>query len=100
MRAELQSGLDLARTLPTEDLPRLLGELEEIRAVVQMRIVTPAVAAKSGEEWLDVEQVAARLHKSPDWIYRNAKKWNFVRRAGKTLLFNSAALDSFLKKSK
>jgi hypothetical protein len=101
MRRELESGLDLAKTLPPEELPRLLGELAEITATATARLVAPAVQAKP-DELLDVEQAAARINGSPDYLYRHHKKLPFTRKdkVGRKLLFSSAGLDAYLRKSR
>ena len=101
MRREFESILDLAKTLPAEELPCFLGQLEEIRLTAHARLTTPATAAKSGEEWLTVDQVADRLGgKSHDYVYRHAKDWPFTRKLGNGYLFSASGLDAFLKRSK
>jgi hypothetical protein len=42
MRAELQNVLKAVTELPPEQLPRLLGELEEIRCTAITRLSAPA----------------------------------------------------------
>ena len=98
MRAELASVLALACTLAPGELPRLLGELEEIRATALARISAPAVVACEDRN-LNVEEAAARMHVSRDYLYRHHKRFPFARRIGRKLLFNSSGLDSYLKQS-
>ena len=57
MRAELQHVLTAAKELPTEQLPHLLGELEEIRCTALARLSAPA-PAQIQEPLLDVEAAA------------------------------------------
>jgi len=99
MRSELRPILDLAQTLAPNDLAVLLGELRTIEIIAQGRLNTPATAAKS-EEWLDVKECAARLRKSKDYVYRNARKWPFARRIGRSMLFSSSGLDAFLRRAR
>jgi hypothetical protein len=42
MREELQPALAVARTLPSEELPRLLGDLEELFATAMARLIAAA----------------------------------------------------------
>jgi hypothetical protein len=63
MRQELQSALMQARTLAPEELPRLLGDLEEIRATALARLMGPAVESRP-DEMLDVEQASVRMNLS------------------------------------
>jgi predicted DNA-binding transcriptional regulator AlpA len=98
MRDELKAALSLAGNLPAEELPRLLGDLEEVRAVALMRLTTRETKSQT-DELLDVQQVAARLHMSADYVYRHAKIFPFTvkNRTGRALRFSSSGLASYLK---
>ena len=93
----LEAALDLARTLPPAELPEFLGALETVRVTALARIVAPAVENRP-DELLTVEQAAARLNVSENYLYRNSRRLPFTRRVGRKLLFSSAALDAFLKR--
>jgi excisionase family DNA binding protein len=99
MRQELESALDAAKTLTVSELPELLGDLEQIRAVAMARLMTPTIAARP-DELLSVEQTAARLNVSEDYLYRHSTKFKFARRIGRKLLFSSSGLDAYLRKSR
>jgi hypothetical protein len=98
VRQELQAALDLAGSVPAAELPRLLGDLREVEAVALARLASPPIETK--DELLDVPTAAARLSVSPDYLYRNHRRFPFVRRMGKRLLFSSAGLDAYLKRSR
>jgi excisionase family DNA binding protein len=98
VRFLLQPALELAKTLPADELPRLAAELEEIRVTILARLTSPAVQAPN--ENLEVPEAAHRLGVSPDYLYRNSKKFPFTRRIGRKLLFSSAGLDSYLKRAR
>jgi excisionase family DNA binding protein len=95
MRSELQSALHLAETSSPEELPALLGELEQIRVTALARLSPPAVACPP-DELLDVGATAKRLGVSRDYLYRHRNKFPFARRIGRKLLFSSSGLDKFL----
>jgi hypothetical protein len=64
MKQELEVVLHAARMLPTEELPRLLGDLRVIESVAQARLLAPAPApaqpaASHGSDLLDVKQTAS-----------------------------------------
>jgi excisionase family DNA binding protein len=101
VRKELAAALDAARSMPVEDLPRLLGELAEITATAQSRLYSPPTTPIE-DRLLDVTETATRLHCSEDYLYRHHKKLPFTRsnHVGGKLLFSSAALDAYLKKSR
>lgn len=99
MRRELECVLNQARTLAPEDLPELLGDLEVVRTTALARLAAP-VTAPTADEMLDVEQAAARMNLSKDYLYRHHKRFPFARRIGRKILFSSAGLDSFLKKAR
>jgi hypothetical protein len=100
MRTELANALSLARDLPASELPFLLGDLEVIRTIALARLASPPVATE--DRMLDVEETAARLHCSPQYLYRHHRKLPFSRqdKIGRKLLFSSAGLDSYLRKSR
>jgi hypothetical protein len=74
MRQELQCVLDVIRPLPAPDLPRLLGELEEVRTTALARLTAPPVEAptnRDGQDVLDVDAAAAYINMSVKWVYRH-----------------------------
>jgi excisionase family DNA binding protein len=95
MRDELEAVLNLARSLPREELPRLLGDLAEISATASARL-SSAVVESRPDELLDVEETARRMGVSKDYLYRHQRKFPFARRIGRKLLFSSSGLDKFL----
>jgi single-strand DNA-binding protein len=95
MRDELQSVLIAAQELPAPELPRLLGELEEIRATAMARLASPATVHLP-DELLTVEQAAGRLGVSTDYLYRNHSRLPFVRRMGKALRFSSSGVNDYI----
>jgi len=99
MRQELEFALAQARNLAPDELPRLLGDLEEIRATAIARLASPTIESRPDES-LDVNETARRLGVSKDYLYRNHHRLKFARREGRKLLFSSAGLDSYLKQSR
>ena len=97
MRDELQNVLAAARELPAPELPRLLGELEEIRATALARLSAPSTAQQP-DALLTVEQAAARLGLSTTYLYRNHSRLPLVRRVGKALRFSSAGIDEYISR--
>ena len=95
MRDSLESFLNLARSLPCEELPRLLGDLAEISATASARLSSSVVESQP-DELLDVEETARRMGVSKDYLYRHQRKFPFARRIGRKLLFSSSGLDKFL----
>lgn len=83
MRRELQTVLDAVGTLPTTDLPRLLGELEELRTTALARLSAPlpveASADRNGEDVLDVSAAAAYIGMSCKWVYRHYETLPHIR---------------------
>jgi excisionase family DNA binding protein len=95
MRDALEAVLNLARSLPREELPRLLGDLAEISATASARL-SSAVVESRPDELLDVEETARRMGVSKDYLYRHQRKFPFARRIGRKLLFSSSGLDKFI----
>ena len=95
---ELQAVLDAARSLAPEELPRLLGDLETVRAIAWSRLSMPAppTPQKPRDELLDVKAAAAKLRLSPSYLYHNHKKFPFSRRIGRSLSFSALGIDAFI----
>ena len=100
MTPELQAVLNVARSLTPDELPRLLGELETVRAVAWSRLSPPApMIQQARDELLDVDAAAARLGMSASYLYRNHGKFPFSRRVGRSLRFSAEGIDSYIQES-
>ena len=107
MTPEIQAVLNVARNLAPDELPRLLGDLETVRAVAWSRLTRPAAPAslsvpadrKMRDELLDVDKAAARLGMSAGYLYHNHKRFSFSRRVGRALRFSSEGIDSYIQES-
>jgi excisionase family DNA binding protein len=97
MRKELESALIAAQTISAEDLPRLLGELEELRVTALARLLSP-VPTQAPDLLLDVNQAAERLGVSPDYVYRNHHHFPFTRREGRSLRFSAQGLEKYIRR--
>ena len=98
MRNDLQLVLRAATELPAGELPRLIGELEEIRVTAMARLTGPAPAQpQQHDELLDTAQAAHRLGISKDFLYRNHRGFSFTRRVGRRLLFSSAGIEKYIR---
>ena len=98
MRAELQNVLKAATELPSEQLPRMQGELEEIRctAIARLSASTPV---QTQEQLLDVE-AASQAGVSRDYLYRHHAELPFTRRMGKALRFSASGMEKWLRTAK
>ena len=101
MRQELQSALNAARQIPREELPRLLGELEEIRFTAIARLTPPPSIATTADELLDVDQAASRLGMSKDYLYRHHAQFPFARRVGRrSVRFSARGIEEYTRAAK
>jgi predicted DNA-binding transcriptional regulator AlpA len=95
--------------MAAEQLPALLvevaalqGQLAAVSNALSARLLADAAAGCAPrpaglEHLLDVEEAAARLGMSTDWLYRHARQLPFTRRVGRRALkFDSASLDRWL----
>ncbi len=96
MRAELQLVLTAAKELPAEELPRLIGELEEIRCTAMARLTMHAPNAPQSDELLDVGQAAHRLGISKDYLYRHHARLPFTRHIGRGLRFSALGIEKYI----
>ena len=101
MNAQLEPVLQAARTLPPAELPRLLGDLEEVKATA---LAQPAPARltplQQTDEFLTVKAAAQRLGCSADYLYKNSASLPFTRHLGKKLLFSTRGIEEYLRQGK
>ncbi len=97
--------LDLAALLadpasvPPDEIPAAIGELERAKAVLWARLTTPThPTTGSGEDrLLTVEQAADRLSTSPDWLRRHGKELPFyVQLSEGQIRFSSVGIDRYI----
>ncbi len=98
MRPELEPILSSARQLSPEELPRLLGDLEEIRTTALARLTAPALQPQSPDAMLDVEEAAVRLGTSRSYLYRHHKRFPFTRRMGRSLRFSANGIEQYIRR--
>lgn len=96
MRKELESVLIAAQTVSRDELPRLLGDLEEVRATALTRLISPT-PIPTPDMLLDVDKAAERLGMSPDYLYRNHRRFPFTKRMGRSLRFSAQGIERYLR---
>src|SRR5437762_7579921 len=97
MRNELENALTAARTLPSEQLPRFLGDLEEIRMTVLARFAPSPPAGATADQLLDIDEASRRLGMSKSFVYRNSSKFGFTRHIGRGLRFSRDGIERYIK---
>lgn len=96
MREEFQSALLAAWTLSPDQLPRFLGDLEELRATALARLTAPTPQLAPDLN-LDAGEAAKRLGMSKSFVYRNAANFPFAVRMGtRAIKFSSRGIDAYL----
>jgi predicted DNA-binding transcriptional regulator AlpA len=100
LRPELETVLDSLAEMPESELPRLLGELEEIRATAMLRMSSPRYQIPEHDERIDIDQAVERLGISRTYLYRHASEFPFTRREGRKLLFSSRSIDEYIRRKR
>jgi predicted DNA-binding transcriptional regulator AlpA len=91
-----------ALALPVAQIPAALAELAAWQAQLAARLMT-APAASDGHgapelRLLGIDEAAAKLGVTPEWLYRRAKRLGLAVKLGDgTLRFSSVALDAYIK---
>jgi excisionase family DNA binding protein len=87
-----------AHELPPEQLPRFLGELEEVRCTAVARLSTQVSLNPGGPDQLvRIGEAAKRLSISEDYLYRHSRELPFTKRIGRNLLFSSAGIEKYIR---
>ena len=97
MRTELEIVLLAAKELPNDQLPLLLGEIEQVRCTALARLTSAPVAPQESDELLNVIAAAGRLGTSTDYLYRHHRDFPFTRRLGRKLLFSAAGIEKHIQ---
>lgn len=103
--AEIATGPDVLDTIPEEDLPDLLAELERLRSRVWIRlhasrpqVETNGKPPEAPDRMLSVAEAAERLAVSVDWLYRRSDSLPFVRKlSDRTLRFSERGIERWLE---
>ncbi len=87
--------------LAPEQIPAVLGELEELRARAWAQLLTPNGRNPSGiqpaDELVSAREAARRLGLSLDYVYRHARQLPFTVRIGRRLRFSAQGIERFIR---
>lgn len=83
--------------LPLAQIPALLGQLEQVKALLWARLATQEAVQGTEDRLLTAREAAERLSVSEDSIYR--KRWPFRVRMGAGLVrFSSRGIDEYIRR--
>ncbi len=88
----------------SQDCPKIIGRLEELKVKASLRLTAvqsslpPLLAEK--ERYLGVDEVSARFHVSPKWLYRHKRHLPHSQPTRKTLLFPEQAVTKWFASRK
>ncbi len=88
---------------PEEIEPENIGPVMAQMAAIQLTLATRLVSESTepvqddGDNLLTVEQAAARLNCSQDWLYRRAKRLPFTVRVGRNLRFSERGIEEAIR---
>jgi hypothetical protein len=88
---------------PIADLPAFLGVLATVTAKAQVKLLhrEPAMRVPpDAGDYLKVEEVAARFHVSPTWLYRHKRQMPHSQPSRKILLFPEQAITKWFASRK
>ena len=71
-RPDVAAAIADPATVPVDQIPIVIGELEKLKAALWARLVVPTSASNNGGEdhLLTLDQAAERLGTSRDWLRR------------------------------
>jgi excisionase family DNA binding protein len=88
---------------PAEIEPEDIGAIMAQMAAIQLSLATRLVAGGTervpdeGDNLLTVDEAAARLKCSSDWLYRRAKRLPFTVRVGRNLRFTERGIEEAIR---
>ncbi len=88
---------------PAEIEPEDIGAVMAQMAAIQLSLATRLVAGGTehvpdeGDNLLTVDEAAARLKCSSDWLYRRAKRLPFTVRVGRNLRFSERGIEEAIR---
>jgi len=88
---------------PAEIEPEDIGAVMAQMAAIQLTLATRLVAGgperlpDEGDNLLTVDEAAARLKCSSDWLYRRAKRLPFTVRVGRNLRFSERGIEEAIR---
>src|SRR5687768_13806520 len=88
---------------PDDIEPEKIGPIMAQMAAIQLSLATRLVAegrervSDDADNLLTVEEAAARLKCSEDWLYRRAKRLPFTVRVGRNLRFSERGIDAAIR---
>ena len=105
LRAILRATIDGASTVPAEQVPDLVAELERTKAVL-LRVLWQGPPARAqtpapdpADRLLTTEEAAKILGATPRWLYRHADELPFSRRHGRKFLrFSEAGIRRWMSR--
>jgi len=94
--------------IPTNQIPAVLSALAALQGALAARlIVSPEVATNSSptdndrDTLMTVAETAARLRRSPKWVYRRVKTLPFARCLGpRSWVFSQRGLEKWLARQR
>lgn len=96
----LTSEDDWTSTVPPEQIPAVIVQLGALQQRLAARWMSEQSATEldAGDTLLRVDEAAARLGTSKDWLYRHADQLPFTVRAGRRQLrFSSQGIDRYIR---
>jgi excisionase family DNA binding protein len=88
---------------PTDIAPDRIAPMMAQMAAIQLTLATRLVAEATEHQQTDadslltVEEAAARLKCSQDWLYRRAKRLPFTVRVGRNLRFSERGIEAAIR---
>ena len=86
-------------TLSSEEIAPIMAQMAAIQLSLAARLIAEKSESPQNENdtLLTVEEAAARLKCSEDWLYRRAKSLSFTIRVGRSLRFSERGIEEAIR---
>ena len=95
--ADLAAAIADPASVPLEQIPAAIGELEKAKAILWARLaVSGGNGTGPGDHMLDIDEAAARTGMSKAWLYRHHGTLPFAKKIGRKVVFSEQGLGRWL----
>src|SRR5690348_7423859 len=96
--AALVTTPNAAAAVPPEQVPELLGALDQVRVVLWARLLGHRDETPASDRLLGIDEAAARLGTTRDWLRRHGELPFLVRLSPGQIRYSQTGIEKFMRR--